>query len=121
MKTKAPVGSIFSEELDHAICLTYFLGSVVPLLALAWTMSRYALPIAEHEAFATGGMVALIVSVGAVSLTSFLALRRIIHTTLAGSQPERTEASSPSTSAAVETGNAQPVHASPSETHDVQA
>ena len=36
--------SLFDQKLDRAVLVSYFLGAVVPLLALGMVVVRYALP-----------------------------------------------------------------------------
>ena len=68
--------SIFSQSLSAAAFVAYLLGAVVPLMALAFVTQQFVLPGLEDRNQAMG-LVALIVSVGALSLAAFLLLRRI--------------------------------------------
>lgn len=81
MAHSGPLQSLFSQKLDRAVFATYFLGAVVPMLALAVVVHRFVIPVLEHEAdrFSTVGMISLILAVGMLSLVSFFALRRLIH------------------------------------------
>ena len=68
--------SIFSHDLDRAVFVTYFLGAVIPLLALGWVTHRYALPLIRNDTRTTAELVALVAAVACLSLVSFFALRR---------------------------------------------
>lgn len=75
-------GSIFSQKLDRVALTTYFLGAVVPLLALGFVLQRYVLPTVTDRLQAFG-LLGLLGSIGMLSLASFFALRRITRTSLA--------------------------------------
>jgi putative nucleotidyltransferase with HDIG domain len=79
MRRRTHLQSIFSQTLDRAVFATYFLGAVVPLIALAVVIHRYALPTLDRGAdrYAMFGMVAMILAVGLLSLAAFFALRRL--------------------------------------------
>ena len=68
--------SIFSQPLDRAAFVAYFLGAVVPLLALAYVLSEYVLP-ATPEGPLSLGLIALTLSIGLLSAGAFLLLRRV--------------------------------------------
>jgi len=68
--------SIFSQTLDRAAFLAYFLGAVVPFVALAAVVRQSVLP-ALPEGPWSEGLVALVLSIGALSAASFLVLRRV--------------------------------------------
>jgi putative nucleotidyltransferase with HDIG domain len=73
--------SIFSQKLDRIVFTSYFLGAVVPLVALAVVVDRFVLPdIADRLAWL--GLLALVISIASLSLGSFLAVRRSTHRTL---------------------------------------
>ncbi len=74
MERPARKPSIFSEKLDRTALTAYFLGAVVPLVALAFVVERYALPTLE-DARASYGLLALVASIAVLSLGSFLVLR----------------------------------------------
>ena len=76
-------GSIFSQKLDRATFTLYFLGAIVPLLALAIVVQKYVLPdlVEKNEVLA---MIAMVSSVSVLSLCSFLILRSVIRRTLSG-------------------------------------
>lgn len=65
--------SLFSQPLDRAAYLAYFLGAVLPLLALAWVGQRFVSP---DDVEGRAVPVAVFVGLGVLSLASFLALRR---------------------------------------------
>jgi putative nucleotidyltransferase with HDIG domain len=79
MRRSRHLQSLFSQSLDRAVFGTYFLGAVVPLLALAFVIHRYVLPTMDRgtDRYATLGMIAMIIAVGLLSLAAFFALRRI--------------------------------------------
>jgi len=72
--------SLFSQKLDHAVFLTYFLGAVVPLLALGWVAQRFALPVVEGDGFAQSVVSGLLVGAAGLALACFFALRRLVRT-----------------------------------------
>jgi hypothetical protein len=74
--------SIFSQSLDAATFVGYFLGAIVPLLALAYVAHVYVLPGLEDRVVAKG-LVALILCIGALSLASYLVLRKITRQNMA--------------------------------------
>ncbi len=67
--------SLFAQPLDRAAFITYFLGAVVPLAALAWVVHRFVRPTLQR-ADALLWLVAGLTAIGALSLVAFLALRR---------------------------------------------
>jgi len=74
--------SLFSQKLDRAVFASYFLGAVVPLLALGAVVHRFVLPALADDTTATHAMVGLLVGVGALALAAFFALRRLTHNAL---------------------------------------
>jgi len=70
--------SLLAQPLDRAAFIAYFLGAVVPLAALAWVVRRWVHPerLADQARWATLG---LLLSIGVLSLASFLVLRRTAH------------------------------------------
>jgi putative nucleotidyltransferase with HDIG domain len=80
--------SIFAQRMDRALFVAYFLGGVVPLLALAWV---FAWPELEAASAADGGaarsrflgQLGLLVSSGALCLGSFFVLQRFVRQALA--------------------------------------
>jgi putative nucleotidyltransferase with HDIG domain len=75
--------SIFSQSLDRAAFLAYFLGAVVPLVGLGLVVHRLALPALPDGPWRVG-LVAVTVSIGALSGAAFFALRRVTWHTVAG-------------------------------------
>jgi putative nucleotidyltransferase with HDIG domain len=73
--------SIFSQKLDRIVFTAYFLGAVVPLLALAFIAQRFVLP-ALDDRLEWMGLIALVLSVASLTLGSFLVLRRTTHRTV---------------------------------------
>jgi len=73
--------SIFSQGLDRTTFIAYFLGAVVPLLALAVVVQRFVLPTFPGKN-AFFGMIALVSSVAMLTLASFQVLRRTTRGTL---------------------------------------
>ena len=69
--------SLFSQSLDRGLFVTYFLGGVVPLLALLGVVDQYALPSLEGDRQAQMMLIGLVSASGLLSLGSFFALRRI--------------------------------------------
>jgi HD-GYP domain-containing protein (c-di-GMP phosphodiesterase class II) len=82
MARASSLRSIFSQGLDRAVFGTYFLGAVVPLVALGVVAHRYALPGLADDSQGTLTLVGVISGVAVLSLASFLALRRITRTAL---------------------------------------
>ena len=80
MVQSGKIQSLFSQKLDRAVFGTYFLGSVVPTAILAAVLHRYVLPGLAGNA--SGAMIGLLFAVGLLSLASFFALRRLVHTAL---------------------------------------
>ncbi|RIK99957.1 MAG: hypothetical protein DCC71_19645, partial [Proteobacteria bacterium] len=74
--------SIFAQSLDRAAFVAYFLGAVVPLLALGWIVDERVLP-GLSDGLATAGIVGLVASLGVLSAGAFLLLRRVTMTALA--------------------------------------
>lgn len=81
MGTSDPKASIFSHKLDRAAFTAYFLGAVVPLVALAIAVQRFAIPSATDPGAALG-WIGVVVSIGVLSLASFLVLRRVAKRSL---------------------------------------
>jgi len=73
--------SIFSQTLDRTAVLVFGLGAGIPLAGLAYVVQRYVLP--EMPAGpAAYGLIGLVLSIGALSLGSFLVLQRVTHQSL---------------------------------------
>ncbi|MBW2420937.1 MAG: HD domain-containing protein, partial [Deltaproteobacteria bacterium] len=56
---------------------TYFLGAIVPLLALGFVVQRDVLPGMSDAPRAQAGMIGVVLGVGMLSLTAFFALRKL--------------------------------------------
>ena len=76
------ITSIFSQKLDRTAFTAYFLGAVVPLVALAVVVERFVLP-RLHDRLAVLGLVGAVVSIAVLSLASFLTLRATTRRSLA--------------------------------------
>jgi len=74
--------SIFKQRLDRALFANYFLGAVVPMLALGYVVQRYALPSVEGDSLASTVVLGTVSGIGLLSLTTYFALRRISMTTM---------------------------------------
>ncbi len=68
--------SIFSQSLSYATYIAYVLGALVPLMALALVLHLFVFPTLGNRDQASG-LLALVVSIGALSLGAFLVLRRL--------------------------------------------
>lgn len=73
--------SLFAQPLDRAAFVAFFLGAVVPLAALAWVVRRWVWPALQGRD-ALWSVVAILTSIGVLSLLSFLALRHVTHLAL---------------------------------------
>ena len=72
---------LFSDQLDRVTFSAYFLGAVVPLIALAVVVERYVLPtLADGNAAAA--LVGLVLCAATLTLGSFLVLRRTTRRSL---------------------------------------
>ena len=67
--------SIFSQKLDRVAFTAYFLGAVVPLVALALVIEKFVFPTLS-DTYITLSLIGLLTSIAVLSLGSFLALRR---------------------------------------------
>jgi putative nucleotidyltransferase with HDIG domain len=74
--------SLLSHALDRVAFVAYFLGAVVPLVALAFVVQRYVLPGFPDGAPAYG-LIGALLSIAALSLGSFFLLRRVTRQSLA--------------------------------------
>jgi HD-GYP domain-containing protein (c-di-GMP phosphodiesterase class II) len=81
MRNSPHKNSIFSQGLDRTTFIAYFLGAIIPLLALAFVVQRYAMPTLASEG-AFFGMIAFVSSIALLSLASFQVLRRTTRQTL---------------------------------------
>jgi HD-GYP domain-containing protein (c-di-GMP phosphodiesterase class II) len=77
----APQRSAGSDIIDRVAFVANVVGTIVPLLTLAYVADRYVLP-ALADAAAAHRFVALIVSVSVLSLGSFVVLRRVTRQSL---------------------------------------
>ncbi|MBW2418451.1 MAG: hypothetical protein JRH19_07890, partial [Deltaproteobacteria bacterium] len=57
MNPSASSRSIFTQRLDRAVFVTYFLGAIVPLLALGFVVQRDVLPGMSDAPRAQAGMI----------------------------------------------------------------
>jgi putative nucleotidyltransferase with HDIG domain len=71
-----------SERLDRVAYSTFFLGAVVPLIALAVTLERFVLPSLDDRSIEIAWMGAG-VSIAILSLGSFFALRHLTRSVVA--------------------------------------
>jgi HD-GYP domain-containing protein (c-di-GMP phosphodiesterase class II) len=76
------LSSIFSQKLDRSAFTAYFLGAVVPLVALAVVVERFVLP-RLHDRLALLGLSGAVVSIAVLSLASFLTLRATTRRSIA--------------------------------------
>jgi GAF domain-containing protein len=74
------LSSLFSQRLDRVAFLAYFLGSVVPLVALTALAGQAGPTLVES---ASVSWTAIVLSLALLSLSSFFALRRIARQTQA--------------------------------------
>jgi len=81
MEPESTRGSIFSQKLDRAALTAYFLGAVVPLVALGFVTERFVFPVLEDTSDANG-LTALVASIAVLSFGSFMILRRTTRNAL---------------------------------------
>jgi HD-GYP domain-containing protein (c-di-GMP phosphodiesterase class II) len=74
--------SIFSQKLDRTAFTAYFLGAIVPLIALGVVVERQVLPFIDDRLVSTG-LIAMVLSITVLSMASFLTLRRATRRSLA--------------------------------------
>jgi putative nucleotidyltransferase with HDIG domain len=74
--------SLFSQRFDRAVLASYFLGGVLPIAALFFTVREFVLP--SYEPGSTGflGWIAGVASLAVLSLAVYFALRRISSLTV---------------------------------------
>jgi len=82
MANSGRVASIFSHKLDRVAFTAYFLGAVVPLVALVVVVERFVLP-ALGDRLAIFGLIGAVGSIAVLSLASFLTLRKTTSRSLA--------------------------------------
>jgi putative nucleotidyltransferase with HDIG domain len=73
--------SIFSQKLDRVALTSYFLGAVVPLVALGFITEDYVFPTLADPLDAAG-LIALVASIAVLSFASFMILRRTTRNAL---------------------------------------
>lgn len=73
--------SIFSQRFDRSVFIAYFLGAIVPLMALAFVVERFVIP-EMPDSLAVTGLIALVCSIAVLSFLAYLVLRRSTHQTL---------------------------------------
>lgn len=73
--------SIFSQKLDRVAFTAYFLGAVVPMLALGIVVNHFVLPVVSDR-LASYGLMGAVVSIAVLSLASFFTLRRTTRSSL---------------------------------------
>lgn len=71
----APGSGRQREKLDLGAFTAYLLGAVVPLIALTWVANRFVFPTL-YDRLDSAGLIGLLISIAALSLGSFLVLRR---------------------------------------------
>ena len=74
-------GSIFSQKLDRVAFIAYFLGAVVPLVALGVVVDRFVFP-AVRDRLAIWGLVGAVGCIAVLSFAAFLVLRRTTRAAL---------------------------------------
>jgi putative nucleotidyltransferase with HDIG domain len=77
MKGTQSSGSIFSQSLDRAILVMFFLGAIIPLIALATVMNRFVFPVLLDDSGMTQTLLGVLLGVSTLTLASFFALRRL--------------------------------------------
>jgi len=82
MSSTPRLQTVFTQKLDRAVFGTFFLGAVVPLLALGWVSHEYVLPRIEEDGLAAATIIGPLVGVATLTLASFFALRRIVQNTV---------------------------------------
>jgi len=81
VETSSEQGSIFSQRIDRTAFVAFFLGAIVPLLALAFVVQRFVVP-ALSDPLEIVGLSAMVGSMAILSLGSYLVLRRSTHNAL---------------------------------------
>ena len=81
MGASEPSASIFSQKLDRAAFTAYFLGAIVPLVALAFVVERYVLPM-NPDGWLGTALTGLVASIAVLSGAAFLVLRQITRRSL---------------------------------------
>ena len=70
---------IFPQKMDRAIFVAYFLGAIVPLIALGYVMDRYVFSSLQGDPNTLLAMLGLMSSVTILTLGSFFSLRRLTN------------------------------------------
>ena len=78
-------GSIFSQKLDRVAFIAYFLGAVVPLVALGVVVDRFVLPTVRDR-LAIWGLIGAVGCIAVLSFAAFLVLRRTTRSALEQTQ-----------------------------------
>jgi putative nucleotidyltransferase with HDIG domain len=78
MSAEGQPASIFSQKLDRAALIAYFLGAIVPLVALALVVDR----LADPDTGLPLELTALVASIAVLTGSAFLLLRNVTHRTL---------------------------------------
>ncbi len=71
--------SIFPKKMDRAIFVAFFLGAIVPLIALGFMMDQYVFPALVGDSDSTLAMIAVMSSIAVLTLGSFFMLRRLTN------------------------------------------
>jgi putative nucleotidyltransferase with HDIG domain len=74
--------SLLSQDVDRAAFVAYFLGAVVPLVALAVVLQRFALPALRDAAW-EAALIGAALSIAALSGGAFVLLRRVTRQAVA--------------------------------------
>ena len=75
MNSLASQISVDSQPIDRVSFVAYFLGAIIPLLALGYMAETYVFPQVANQLY-TIGTIALIVCIGLLSLAAYALLRR---------------------------------------------
>ena len=73
--------SRFTKQIDRAALTNYFLGAIVPLVALAFVVDVYVLPELESAQQSTA-LIGAVVCIGVLSLGAFITLRQVTRRTI---------------------------------------
>jgi len=74
---RARLQSLFTQDLDRALFVAYFVGAVVPLVVLAGVVHRFALPGLEGSA--AFSVIGLAAGAALLSLAGYFAVRRLAN------------------------------------------
>lgn len=81
MAVQSDRSSIFSQRFDRSVFIAYFLGAIVPLLALAVVVQQFVLP-EMPDSTAVIGLIVMVCSIAVLSFLAYLVLRRSTGQTL---------------------------------------